>query len=257
MPVDLSDATARAELVAREWGLELGEPFAFAHHSYAAPAGADVVLKVAWEGDDESLHDADALALWAGRGAVRVLRHDAERHALLLERARPGSDISDLPDEQAMAVAVELGHELWQPAGAPFRWIGDQVPRWLDRAERAGGPAERCLLPLARRLYDELKPGRDWLVHGDFHHHNVLRHEGRYVAIDPKPYLADREYDVYPWLHNPMPYRLTDRARTERRIAAFVDAGLDDHRIRAWAVIRGAYLIGDAEAAAVLRSLLD
>ena len=34
----------------------------------------------------------------------------------------------------------------------------------------------------------ELPPGRDWLVHGDFHHHNVLRHEGRYVAIDPKPY---------------------------------------------------------------------
>jgi streptomycin 6-kinase len=85
----------------------------------------------------------------------------------------------------------------------------------------------------------------------------VLRHEGRYVAIDPKPYLADREYDVYPWLHNPMTYRLTDRARTERRIAAFVAAGLDDFRIRAWAVIRGAYLIGVAEQAEVLRSLLD
>jgi streptomycin 6-kinase len=215
------------------------------------------VLKVAWEGDDEALHDAEALDLWAGRGAVRVLRRDAVRGALLLERARPGTDISDLPDDEAMAVAVALGHELWQPAGAPFRWIGDDMPRWLDRAERADGPAERCLLPLARRLYDELRPGREWLVHGDFHHHNVLRHKGRYVAIDPKPYLADREYDVYPWLHNPMTYRLVDRARTERRIAAFVDGGLDDFRIRAWAVIRGAYLIGDAQQAEVLRSLLD
>jgi hypothetical protein len=104
MPVDLTDAKARAELVAREWGLELGEPFAFAYHSYAAPAGDDAVLKVAWEGDDEALHDAEAYAVWDGRGAVRVLRRDAERRALLLERARPGSDISDLPDEEAMAL---------------------------------------------------------------------------------------------------------------------------------------------------------
>ena len=212
---------------------------------------------MAWEGDDEALHDAEALALWDGRGAVRVLRRDIGRGALLLERARPGTDISDLSDDEAMAVAVALGHELWQPAGAPFRWIGDHMPRWLDLAERADGPAERCLLLLARRLYDDLQPGRDWLVHGDFHHHNVLRHKGRYVAIDPKPYLAAREYDVYPCLHNPMTYRSVDRARTERRIAAFVDAGLDDFRIRAWAVIRGAYLIGDLDQAKVLRSLLD
>jgi streptomycin 6-kinase len=220
MPVDLADAKARAELAAKDWGLELGQPFAFAYHSFAALAGEDTVLKVAWEGDDDALHEAEALALWDGAGAVRLLRRDIERGALLLERARPGTDISDLSDDEAMAVAVALGHDLWQPAGAPFRWIGDHVPRWLDAAAQADGPAERCLLPLARRLYDDLQPGRDWLVHGDFHHH-----------------------------------RLIDRARTERRIAAFVDAGLDDFRIRAWAVIRGAHLIGDLEQAKVLRSL--
>jgi hypothetical protein len=36
--------------------------------------------------------------------------------------------------------------------------------------------------------------------------------------------------------------QLDDRRETEGRIAAFVAAGLDDFRIRAWAVIRGAYL---------------
>jgi hypothetical protein len=35
---------------------------------------------------------------------------------------------------------------------------------------------------------------------------------------------------------------MDDREQTERRIAAFVAAGLDDFRIRAWTVIRGAYL---------------
>jgi streptomycin 6-kinase len=92
-------------------------------------------------------------------------------------------------------------------------------------------------------------------VHGDFHHHNVLRHGDRYVAIDPKPYLADREYDVYPWLHNPLAYEMT-RERTERRIAHFVAAGLDERRIRAWAVVRGAYLTDDPAEQAVLRGLV-
>jgi hypothetical protein len=38
---------------------------------------------------------------------------------------------------------------------------------------------------------------------------------------------------------------MEDREQTERRIAAFVAAGLDDFRIRAWTVIRGSYLRPD------------
>lgn len=75
---DLSVAKATASDAAREWGLELGEPFAFSHASYVAPAG-DAVLKVAWEGDDESLHEGDALALWDGDGAVRLRRRSGAR----------------------------------------------------------------------------------------------------------------------------------------------------------------------------------
>jgi streptomycin 6-kinase len=124
------------------------------------------------------------------------------------------------------------------------------VPRWLDNH-----PGE--LTPLARELYASLEPGRAWLVHGDFHHHNLLRHRDRVVAIDPKPYLGDREYDVPSFLWNPLSYSMTDRAKTERRIAAFVAAGLDDWRIRAWTAIRGAYLGADREEAELIRSLFD
>jgi len=253
--VDLTETKARAAQVAAEWGVEPGPMFPMAHVSYAAPVGDDAVLKVAWEGDDESLHDADALELWGDEIAVRVLRRDDARRALLLERARPGSDVSDLPDEEAMPLAAALGSRLWRRVGAPFRPVNPHVRRWLDRAGRDGDPAFAILGSLARDLLAGLGQG-DWLVHGDFHHHNVLRHEGRHVVIDPKPYLSDREYDVYPWLHNPMTYELADVDRTERRIAAFADAGLDDARIRAWAVIRGAYLIGDEQPAQVLRALV-
>ena len=71
---------------------------------------------------------------------------------------------------------------------------------------------------------------------------HAFRHAERFVAIDPKPYLADREYDVPTFLWNPRGNQMEDRQQTERRIAAFVAAGLDDFRIRAWTVIRGAYL---------------
>ncbi|HLK44377.1 MAG TPA: aminoglycoside phosphotransferase family protein [Acidimicrobiales bacterium] len=246
MGVDLTRTRRAAEAAARGWGLELGEPFHLSRFSYVAPVGEDAVLKLAWEGDDESLHEGEALELWAGDGAVRLLRR--EGRVLLEERARPGSDISDLDGDAAMDVAVALGHRLWRRADAPFRWVGDHVPRWL-----ANNPSS--LTPLARELWRTLAPGRDWLVHGDFHHHNVLRHDGRFVAIDPKPYLADREYDVYPWLHNPLPYRMT-REDVERRIARFVVGGLDDHRIRAWAIVRGAYLTDDPREQAILGSLL-
>lgn len=248
VPPDLTETKRAAEAAAREWGVELGPPFTLSRFSCVAPAGDDAIVKVPWEEDDESLHEAEALELWDGDGAVRLLRRSGR--ALLEERALPGDDIADISDDEAMRVAVELGSRLWRRAGEPFRWIGDHVPRWMDNA------GDTPLMPLARELYAALEPGRDWLVHGDFHHHNVLRHGDRFVAIDPKPYLADREYDVYTWLHNPLSY-VMEREATERRIAAFVAAGLDDFRIRAWAVVRGAYLGGLGVEGEVLADLLD
>jgi streptomycin 6-kinase len=247
---DLRAARATALAAAREWGLELGPPFAFSHVSYAAPAGHAAVVKVAWEGDDESLHEGDALERWDGDGSVRLLARSGR--ALLEERALPGDDISALDDEQATAVAVDVAARLWRPAAPPFRPVEPEIHRWLDRAGREGS----TLVPLARRLLTELRPSADWLVHGDFHHHNILRHGERFVAIDPKPYLSDREYDVPSFLWNPFGNRLEDRAETERRIAAFAALGLDDVRIRAWTVIRGAYLRSEPDYAERIRALL-
>ncbi len=238
-------ATARE--VAAEWGLELGEPYDFACWSYVAPAGADAVLKVTPAGDDEAEDEADGLALWDGDGAVRLLRHDRERRALLLERAE--DDISGLDEEVATRIAVETALKLWRPAAEPFRWIGDHVPRWLDRA--AGHP----LLPLARELYASLEVGRETLVHGDFHHHNILRSPRGALAIDAKPMLGEREYDVPSFLWNPLHYRMR-RDVTERRLAAFAAAGLDDERMRNWGVIRGACLLRDENESQVLRALV-
>jgi streptomycin 6-kinase len=243
-----------ASEVAAQWGVRLGPSFALSRYSYVAPAGDGAVLKVTSPEDDESAQEADALELWNGDGAVRLLRRDRDRHALLIERARPGTDISALFEDEATAIAVQVGSKLWRPAAEPFRWIGDHVPRWLDNAEHA---AERRndLIPLARELYASLEPGRATLVHGDFHHHNILDAGGRHVAIDAKAMLGEAEFDVPSFLWNPLSYRMRLDV-TERRIAAFAAAGLDEQRIRLWSVIRGAYLRVDENETSVLRRLV-
>lgn len=244
---DLGVAKATALAAATAWGVVLEEPFELSSVSYVAPAG-DAVVKVPWEGDTESLHEPDALELWNGVGAVRLLRRSGS--ALLEERALPGDDLSHLSEKEGTAIAVNLAHRLWRPASAPFRPVLSEVPRWLNEGERSGNP----LVPLARELLGELATSPLWLVHGDFHHHNILQRANEYVAIDPKPYVADREYDIPSFLWNPRTNRMDDPNQTERRISAFVSSGLDDFLIRAWTVIRGAYL--RPEFAEQIRSLL-
>ncbi len=249
--VDLTVAKEAARACANEWGLTLGEPFASANFSFVAAIGDDRVIKAPWGGDDESLHEGDALEVWRGEGAVRLIRRQGL--VLLEERVLPGSDLSHEAEDEATAIAVALARKLWRPAQPPFRAVEPEVWRWLEQAERDGSE----LVPSARKLFDEIRGGAGWLVHGDFHHHNILRSSDRYAAIDPKPYLSDREYDVPTFLWNPLFNHMEDSEQTERRIAAFVGAGLDDFLIRAWAVIRGSYLRPGEKHARALRQLME
>ena len=238
MPVDLTETRATAARRCR-MGLELGETFAFAFH-VAAPA-ATSRAEGAWEGDDESLHEADALELWDGDGAVRLLRALGPRAA---RGARaPGDDISALDDGRRRRSRSTSPHG---SGGRRARRSGRSSPRstrWLDR--RSGKAASSSRSPASSSPSSVRGPTGSSTATSTTT--TSFATATRFVAIDPKPYLADREYDVPSFLWNPYGYRFDDRAQTERRIAAFVGAGLDDFRIRAWTVIRGAYLRTGAE----------
>jgi streptomycin 6-kinase len=227
---------ATALEVAREWGVSLGERIPAGRFSFVAYAGDGAVLKVVPVEDDEADHEADALALLAGDGAVRLLRHDRSRRTILIERARPGHDASRLSEPEAIRVAVAAAKRFWRPAvrGSPFRWIGDHVPRWLDNA------GDHYLVRQAKEIYATMHPSDATLVHGDFHHHNLLRHRDGWVVIDPKPMVGDPEFDVPTFLWNPIGHEPTQES-VERWIGAFADAGLDANLLRKWAIVRGTY----------------
>lgn len=232
-----SRLAATAREVAAEWNVELGDMISAGRYSYVAFADEDAILKVVPVEDDEADHEADALALLAGDGAVRLLRHDRARRTMLLERARPGTEAASLPEDEAISVAIAAARKFWRPVerDRPFRWIGDHVPRWLDNA------GDHELVRVAKHLYASLTPGGGTLIHGDFHHHNVLRHHERWVVIDPKAMAGEPEFDVPTLLWNPIGHQPTTES-VERWIRAFSAAGLDEERVRKWAVVRGTYL---------------
>jgi streptomycin 6-kinase len=227
---------ATAQEVAREWDVPLGERLSAGRFSFVAYAGDLAVLKVVPVEDDEADHEADALALLDGDGAVRLLRHDRARRAILIQRARPGHDASALSDDEAIRVATTAAKKFWRPAerGHPFRWIGDHVPRWLDNA------GDHYLVRQAKEIYASMHPSDATLVHGDFHHHNLLQHGDGWLVIDPKPMVGEPEFDVPTFLWNPIGHMPT-KDDIERWIAAFADAGLDGNRMRQWAIVRGTY----------------
>jgi streptomycin 6-kinase len=230
---------------AERWRLKLGEPFAAPYVSLPVaaklPDGTDVVLKVQFP-DRESEHEADALALWDGEGAIRLLAHDAERHALLLERCLPGTPLAELDEDSVLDVSVELLPRLWKPAGPPFRPLADEAAWWAghleEKWESAGRPFERRLLDAALDALNTLpgSQGEQVLVHQDLHPGNVLRAEREpWLVIDPKPLAGEREFSLAPIVRA---LELAhERGHVLRRLDRLAgELGLDRERARLWAV---------------------
>jgi streptomycin 6-kinase len=228
-----------------KWSLLLGDPFAHAYASLAVPAtlpdGGEAVLKICLP-HRESEYEAEALAQWNGRGAVRLLAHDSERRALLLERCRPGSHLRELAPDVALDVIVGLLPRLWIPAGEPFRPLADEAEWWAsylpEKWERAGQPFEQELLEAALEAVSKLVPtqGEAVLVNQDLHADNILRAEREpWLAIDPKPLLGEREFGLAPVI------RASELGHSEQDVRRRLDRlttelGLERERARGWAL---------------------
>jgi streptomycin 6-kinase len=227
------------------WGLTLGEPFDASVASLVRPgvteAGDEVVLKIQ-QPHRESEHEAAALELWDGEGAVRLLAHDPERHALLLERCVPGTPLAAAGGERALDVFVALLPRLWKPAGPPFRPLAEEAAHWLESLpanwERFGRPFERRLLDAALDVLRMLAPtqGEQVLLHQDLHGENVLSAQREpWLAIDPKPLAGEREFGLAPIVRSfELGHSRRDVLHRLDRLSS--DLGLDRDRAHGWAV---------------------
>ena len=219
-----------AELAER-WSLQLEQPFD-TQIALVVPAG-DSVLKVNFP-DEESEHEADALARWNGDSAGRLLNRDDRLCALLIERLRPGRQLWELPDEAATAVAADVLEQLWVPAGEPFRRLDDEAARWAE--ELPHDKVDPRLAAEVAAFLREAGPNQreSVLLHQDLHGGNVLLSERGWLAIDPKPLVGEREFDVASLIRDRRP---VTKAAMEWRLDYLVDRlSLDRERTRGWAI---------------------
>jgi len=233
-----------------EWDLVPDGPVVTTHAGVVRPVlaeGEPAFLKVA-EVHPETEHEALALQHWGGRGAVRLLRADPRRRALLLERLGP-EDLTTMPVLEACETVAGLYADLHVPAPPQLTTLPAYVAQWLPALAvlpRDAPIPHRLVeqaLALAADLDEDASVGR--LIHADLHYENVLSGGGRadWLAIDPQPMSGDPHYEPAPMLWNRWD-ELGDeagstRAAIRRRFHTVVDAaGLDEHRAVAWTVVR-------------------
>lgn len=233
------------EECSERWALEVGPPYPGSYVSMAMPAdlpdGTAAVLKVQFP-HDESEHEAEALRVWDGDGAVRLIDHDPDRHALLLERCEPGEHLRHQDPDAALDVLAGLLPRLWKPAGPPFRALADEAVGWaaelLAQWQRAGRPFEERLVTAAVQALAELSatPTPAVLLHQDLHADNVLSAQREpWLAIDPKPLVGDPAFSAAPIVRS---YELGhSREHVLRRLDRLTGAlGLDRERARLWSL---------------------
>ena len=239
--------------VASEWALGLGEPYLPGGQcAWVAPAsnrrGDELAIKFAWR-HREAQHEADALALWDGDGAVRCFatRTLDQTAVLLLERCVPGDVLKrSTPEPEQDIVIARLLRRLWehQPADDhPFGSLQEMCDDWASWFE-LDFERDGCGLDpgLAREGIATLLalPGnaeRTVLLCTDLHAGNVLASRREpWLVIDPKPFVGDPAYDAVQHLLNCDQRLAADPIGLSGRMAGLL--GVDPERVRLWLFAR-------------------
>lgn len=205
--------------------------------------GTAAVLKISFP-HPGNIAEPKALAAWAGRGAVRLLEHDAQAFAMVLEKAGEDS-LHDLPDAvDRMVVAGCLNRRLAVPAPDGLPSLKVVADGWAieieSRHRRLRAPLADRLVGRAMESCRELAAYQtSLLVHGDLNFSNVLRGSREpWMVIDPKGWAGDPAYDAVNLLRDRWHTMAgqADLAETlSYQLAAFAEAAeLDRERVIRW-----------------------
>lgn len=232
-----------------EWGLVPDGEVRHRHTAVVVPfrgeglPRAGAVLKVVWP-HAEAATEHLALRRWDGVGAVRLLRADPARSALLLERLTT-QDLTEVWDEQACEIVGRLYRQLhvdpYPQAPRLSTWARHQAEALTTMTDAL----PRRVIEQAHSLVAELTsdPGCDGtLVHTDLHYENVLSDGTDWVAIDPKPMAGHPGFEIAPMLWNraaEMGVGASLRYLVRRRVEVLCEeSGTSWEAARDWSVVR-------------------
>ena len=243
LPESILEASAR-------WGLTDVQPASNLSYNFVAFARRgeeQVVLKMGVP-NRELKSEMAALRLFNGEGACKLIDFDEEKYSMLLERLKPGVMLSTLEDdEEATHIAADVMQKVWRPALEHNVFI--RLSDWFDGLKRLRARFDGGTGPLDGRLVERVERSvRNFfaedhmpvLMHGDFHHFNILSSERGWLIIDPKGVIGPACYEVGPLLMNPWGDLLSGknyRQMTKRRIDILHERlGFERERIREWAL---------------------
>jgi streptomycin 6-kinase len=235
-----------------DWSVSVERPYPHASEAFVAEAtlsdGTPAVLKLLIPQDSAAArHEITMLRLAGGQGCVGLLRHDAARGALLLERLGPSLYELGRPLAQRLEILVTTVATVWRPtAGLGLPTGADKARRltefvttqWKELDHPCTEAAVDHALACAARRISAHDDGRAVLVHGDAHQLNALQVPGRatFKLVDPDGLLAEPECDLGVMMRND-PMELLDGDPWARARWLAERCGLDATAIWEWGVV--------------------
>ena len=232
----LANLPALIEGVSKQWGVVDVQPVPNLSYNFVAFArrgGEDVILKLGVP-NPELTSEMSALKLFNGEGACRLVDCDEDKGFLLIERLQPGMMLADIKDDDERThIAVDVMQRLWRhapvpvPGGMSNKFI--QLKDWFDGLKEVRLMFNGGTGPIPEKIFERVEaqlPGlfadEDIrLMHGDFHHYNILSSERGWLVIDPKGVIGPAGYEIGPLMLNPWikPMdRIQFKVQAERRV---------------------------------------
>lgn len=206
----LGNLTEIISEIEREWGINVRSPYENLSYHFVAPCklknGGEAVLKLGYPEENSPIYnEAEALKLYDGRGAARFLKLNGERFALLIEKLDPGETLLKSFAGSAFAAvdtAVEILRKIKRipPENHNFVFLKEWFSGF-EKARKTDFPD--AAIEKAQRFYRELSVAESLLIHGDFHHENILSAEReKFLVIDPKGVVGQLGYEIGVFLNN-------------------------------------------------------
>lgn len=211
----LADLPAIFAELERRWGVVIGATFTGGTAGCVAEAtmadGSAAVVKVAMPAtiDGDATFDRSVLSfeLADGRGCARLLAHDRELSALLIERLGRNLDALGLPVERQLEIICATVRQMWVPVPAgTLLATGAEKAAWLadfiaSAWEAFDHPCSEKAVDTALRFATEraaaFDPGTSVLVHGDAHSWNTLEAGvGTFKLVDPDGLVSEPAHDL-------------------------------------------------------------
>lgn len=232
-----------------EWSIRLTGSLQGATEAFVAGAelvdGTAAVLKVLIPRQhDAAAHEIEVLQLVDGDGCPRLLRADADRGAMLMERLGPSLDSVGLPIDRRHRILCAAARRIWRPVQTDLpsgadkgRWLIELIlEKWETTGRQIQPEVVDHAIGCARRRIDAHDSSRAVLVHGDVHQWNALSDGECFKLIDPDGLVAEPEYDLGIIMRED-PVELMDEGHYERAARLASISGLDARAIWEWGVV--------------------